>query len=101
MQFLRTVFWVILAVLGAVFALNNWVPVTVKLWSDIVIDTPLPFLMLLCFLIGLLPPLILHRIRLWSLNRKLESANRSLSETRAAHESVPVVAIGKPPVPLP
>jgi lipopolysaccharide assembly protein A len=87
MQFLRTVFWVVLAVIGAVFALNNWVPVTIKLWSDIVVDTPLPFLMFLCFLVGLLPPLLLHRITRWSLNRKLENANRSLVETRVAHEA--------------
>ena len=73
MQFLRTLFWVILAVLGAIFALNNWTPVTINLWSGLVLDTRLPVLMIASFLLGLVPMFIVHRATRWSLRRRLDS----------------------------
>lgn len=104
MQFLRTVFWVVLAVIGVVFAYNNWTPVTIRLWSGIVADFQLPVLLLIVFLIGLLPSWLLHRITRWRLNRKLEAANRSLAETRTALDPVvapPQVAGMLPPGAMP
>jgi lipopolysaccharide assembly protein A len=83
MQFLRTVFWVVLAVLGVIFSFNNWQIVSIKLWGDIIVDTPLPILLFVVFMLGLLPVLILHRATRWSLSRKLDAANRNLTETRA------------------
>ena len=87
MQFLRTVFWVVLAVLGVIFSFNNWQIVSIKLWSDIVVDTPLPILLLVVFMLGLVPVLFLHRATRWSLNRKLDAANRSLTETRVVADA--------------
>lgn len=81
MQFLRTMFWVVLAVLGVIFSFNNWQIVSIRLWGDIIVDTPLPVLLFVTFMLGLLPVLILHRATRWSLKRKLEAANRSLSES--------------------
>ncbi len=86
MQFLRTVFWVVLAVVGVIFSFNNWQIVSIKLWGDIIVDTPLPILLFVVFMVGLLPTLILHRATRWNLNRKLEVANRNLTETRAVIE---------------
>jgi len=97
MQFLRTVFWVVLAVLGVIFSFNNWQVVSVKLWSDIVVDTPLPMLLLVVFLLGLLPVLILHRATRWNLNRKLEAANRTLTETRATTPEITPAFQAVPP----
>ncbi|MBA3898068.1 MAG: DUF1049 domain-containing protein [Sphingomonadaceae bacterium] len=96
MQFLRTIFWVVLAVAGVVFAFNNWTPVTIRLWSGIVLDTRLPVLLLAVFLIGLVPPLILHRATRWTLKRRLDAAQRSLDETRAPLPFDP--AISAPPI---
>jgi putative membrane protein len=90
MQFLRTVFWVVIAVLAVIFAFNNWIPVTVHLWSDIEAEWKLPILLLAVFLLGLLPPWILHRVTRWSLRRKLETANRNLIETRGLNEAAPL-----------
>jgi lipopolysaccharide assembly protein A len=90
MQFLRTVFWVVLAVIGVVFAFNNWTPVTVRLWSDIVVDFQLPVLLLIVFLLGLIPPWLLHRVTRWRMGRKLEAANRTLIETRNVLDPVAV-----------
>ncbi|CAN5263623.1 hypothetical protein BH09PSE3_BH09PSE3_05950 [soil metagenome] len=89
MQFLRTVFWVIIAVLAVIFAFSNWIDVRVHLWSDIEAVWKLPVLLLVVFLLGLLPPWILHRVTRWSFRRKLETANRNLVETRATSEVAP------------
>ena len=95
MQFLRTVFWVVLAVFGVIFAFNNGGRVNVTLWGDIIIETPLWMVALLSFLIGLLPVLILHRATRWRLGRKLDAAQRTLLETRPVAE--PVYPAAAPP----
>ena len=77
MNFLRTLFWVVLAVSLAIFANRNWIDVTLSLWGDIQADVKLPFLLLLTFLIGFLPPYLLMRSRLWHLRRKLALAERT------------------------
>jgi len=89
MQFLRTVFWVVLAVVGVIFSLANWTPVTINLWSGLVLDTRLPVLLFATFLLGLVPMAILHRATRWSLRRRLDTANRALSETRDTNMHVP------------
>ena len=78
MNFLRTLFWVVVAVSLAIFANRNWIDVTLSLWGDIQADVKLPFLLLLTFLIGFLPPYFLMRSRVGSLKRKLVLAERPL-----------------------
>src|SRR3546814_16451788 len=46
MQFLRTAFWVALAIIVVVFSVNNWTPVTVNLWDGLRMDTKLPVLII-------------------------------------------------------
>ena len=77
MQFLKTLFWVALAVILVLFASVNWRPVTLTLWGGLEADVKLPVLVLLSFLLGLLPMLILHRARLWSVRRRLEAQERN------------------------
>ena len=89
MQFLRTVFWVVLAVVGVIFSFNNWQIVSINLWGDIIVDTPLPILLVVVFMLGLIPMLLLYRATRWSLTRKLDAANRNLSDARAVAEPVP------------
>lgn len=74
MQFLKTLFWVILAILMVLFALANWTQVTVKLWGGLLADVKLPVLLLAAFLIGFLPTFIIYRGRLWALKRRIDSA---------------------------
>lgn len=97
MQFLRTIFWVALAILGVFFALDNWRPVTIYLWSDIVLDTPLPMLMLGSFLLGLVPMIVLHRATRWSLRRRLDTTQRALDETRASSGLSSTAMVETPP----
>lgn len=84
MQFLKTVFWVIVAVLAVMFSYNNWTPITIRLWSGLVLDTQLPVLVIGAFLVGLIPYWILHRTTRWRLTRKLDAAQRSLNDVQSA-----------------
>ncbi len=101
MQFLRTIFWVVLAVLGVLFATTNWKPVTINLWNGVVVDTYLPVLMLGTFLLGLVPMLILYRATKWRMNRRLESTTRALVETRPSEFSGTMPPGAAPLVPPP
>lgn len=76
MKFLRTLFWVVIALSLAIFANRNWSDVTLNLWGNIQADVKLPFLLLVFFLAGFLPPYLLMRSRLWNLKRKLALAER-------------------------
>jgi lipopolysaccharide assembly protein A len=90
MQFLRTVFWVVLAVVIVLFSARNSQPVQVFLWGDLYWNPPLWTVVVVAFLLGLVPTLLLHRATRWNLNRKLDAANRNLTETRAVVEPVRV-----------
>jgi lipopolysaccharide assembly protein A len=82
MQFLKAIFQAFIAVVAAIFAYNNWTTVTVNLWGGVVLDTVLPVLLLIAFLIGLLPTFLLHRATRWRLNRKLNSAEKALADVQ-------------------
>jgi hypothetical protein len=72
MNFLKTLFWVVVTAVAVVFSVNNWSPIfPIQLWGGFVADTRVPVLMIGSFLLGLLPMLIIHRARLWSLRRRL------------------------------
>ena len=74
MQFLKTLFWVVLAIVLVLFAKANWTQVTVNLWGGLQMDVKLPVLVLSAFLIGFLPTFLLARGRIWGLKRRLESS---------------------------
>ena len=77
MQFLKTLFWVLIAVLVVLFSTRNWFDVTVSLWSDIQADIKLPILLLIAFLIGFAPTWSLMRTRIWSHRRRMEAMERN------------------------
>jgi lipopolysaccharide assembly protein A len=77
MQFLKTLFWVVVAVVMVLFARDNWRMVEVSLWNGLVADVKLPVLVLFFFLLGFLPTLIMYRARLWSLKRRLDTQAQS------------------------
>jgi hypothetical protein len=71
MQFLKTLFWMVLAVSIAIFATRNWRDVTVDLWGPLAADIKLPLLMALMVLLGWLPTWLILRSKLWTARRKL------------------------------
>lgn len=97
MQFLRTLSWVVLAVVAVIFSVRNWTPVTVKLWGGMEADAKLPVLIFGAFLIGLLPTYVLHKATRWSLRRRLDSAERALADARGepaddVHQPLPTAS---------
>lgn len=82
MRFLKTIFWTLIAVVAAIFGANNWIPVSVNIWNGMMVDTYLPLLLLIAFLIGMLPVLLLHQLTRWQLGRKLETTKRALVEAQ-------------------
>ncbi len=77
MQFLKTLFWVLVAVLLALFSFRNWFDVTLNLWGDIQADIKLPLLLLFAFLLGLLPAWLILSTRVWSHRRRLDAIERT------------------------
>ena len=73
MQFLKTLFWVMLAVVLVLFARANWNIVTLELWGNLQADVKLPVLVIGAFLLGFVPTLVVYRARIWSLRRRLET----------------------------
>lgn len=92
MQFLKTLFWVALAVALVLFASVNWKPVTVALWGGLEADVKLPMLVLAAFLIGFVPMLILYRARIWSMKRRVEGFERHAASLAAPVTPTPVAA---------
>lgn len=81
MQFLRTLFWVVVAVFIAIMARNNWTDVTLNLWGSLQADIKLPLLIAVAFLLGFLPPFVLLRAKVWRLRRKLALAEQPVPLT--------------------
>lgn len=101
MQIVRTIVWVLLLVALLAFSVANWEPVvTVRIWENLVVDTRLPAIVVISFLLGFVPLWLLHRASLWQARRRinaLETAARA-----AAQPAPPPPAIdpnaGFPPI---
>lgn len=80
MQIVRTIVWVLIFVALLAFSFFNWDPVEVTLWENLILETKVPALVIVSFLLGLIPMWAYHRSVKWSLNRRirsLENAARS------------------------
>ena len=73
MSFLKTLFWIVVAVIVALFCFNNWTVVGVNLWNGLILETKLPILLAFFFLLGLLPPLLLWQATRYRLRRRVQS----------------------------
>jgi uncharacterized membrane protein YciS (DUF1049 family) len=96
MQFLKTLFWVLVAVVVALFLRANWTPITLNLWNDIQADTKLPVVLVIAFALGWIPTWLILRTRIWSLRRRIEAMERNRlaalpPETAVAEEQEPAV----------
>jgi lipopolysaccharide assembly protein A len=70
MSFLKTLFWVVVAVIVALFCFNNWTVVGINLWNGMILETKLPLLLGFFFLLGLLPPLLGWQATRYRLRRR-------------------------------
>lgn len=102
MQFLKTLFWVAVAVALVLFATINWHAVTIALWGGLEADVKLPILVLGAFLLGFLPMLLLHRARMWSMKRRMEGLERQVALANAppAAPVAPSAPVSPAPEPI-
>ena len=84
MQFLKYLFWCLLAFLAAVFTFGNWYSVEVHLWGGLIALVNLPFLLFVTFLAGLLPMLAYHLTTRWRLRQRLVTSERTVESLRFA-----------------
>ena len=91
MQFLRTLFWVMIAAFVAIIASENWRDVTLDLWGNLQADIKLPVLLILTFLLGFLPTWLVMRGKIWRLKRRLgpEEQVRPVPAAPAAPAAAP------------
>jgi lipopolysaccharide assembly protein A len=82
MQILRTLFWVLFAIVAVVFAMNNWRDVRLDLWGGLFLEIRLPVLLLVVFLLGFLPTFLWYRVIRWRLHSRLTTRERELAELR-------------------
>ena len=102
MQFLKILFWCLLAFVAALFTYGNWGPVTIHLWSGLEALVNLPLLLLVTFLVGFLPTHLYHAAMRWRLRQRLGQAEDTLAATRALVGVPPRPAVPEPvPPPLP
>jgi uncharacterized integral membrane protein len=94
MQIVRTIVWVLLLAALLVFSAFNWKPVEVKIWEGLVLETKIPALVVISFLIGLIPMWMLHRANRFYMSRRISSL-----ETAA--RSAAVTPVAPPPAPEP
>lgn len=83
MQFLKTLFWVLVAVVLAIFAVynvNTWVDVALP--SNLTVNILLPLLVIGAFLVGVLLVWLPHRASVWSWRRKVDVTERKLLDER-------------------
>jgi len=97
MQFLKTLFWFLLAVVFAVFAIGNWTAIPIRLWAGLIAEVNLPMLLVFTFLSGCLPVLLYHHAVKWRLRQKLTSAERTVADLRGAAAPVAAMSPSAPP----
>ena len=98
MQIVRTIVWVVILAALLIFTAFNWNSVEVQIWTNMVLETKIPALVIVAFLLGLVPMWLIHRGTKWRLQRRiagLESAARANAKAAAA---TPVVAEPVAPV---
>ena len=96
MQFLKILFWCLLAFVAALFTYGNWKPVTIQLWGGMEALVKLPFLLLVAFLAGLLPTLAWNHAVRWRLRQRLTVAERNAAQARLLADPQPVEVAAAP-----
>ena len=86
MQFLKVLFWCLLAFFLAIFTNGNWTVVSIRLWNGLVADVKLPLLLAVTFLLGFLPTLLWHQLHSWRTRQRMAMNERALADLRASRQ---------------
>ena len=89
MRIVKTVIWVLVLIALLLFSISNWTTVEVKIWEGLVLETKLPALVVIAFLLGLVPMWLMAKAGRWRMSRRIaalesaaQAASLSLSSTR-------------------
>ncbi len=96
MAIVKTIVWVLVLVALAVFSYNNWTPIDVKIWENLVLETKLPALVTVAFLAGLLPMWLLHRASRWRSGRRISALETQARNVPPAMTSTQLEAAAPP-----
>jgi hypothetical protein len=91
-QIVRTIVWVLVLLAIFTFSAFNWRPIEVTLWDGIVLETKIPALVIIAFLLGLVPMWLYHRSVGWSLGRRIRSLENSIKSTAMARRHDPAAS---------
>ena len=101
MQIVRTIVWVLLLVALLLFSINNWNPVEVKIWEGLVLETKVPALVVIAFLLGLVPMWLMHRVSQWYFNRRIGSLENAAARAAAVAPAPAAAPVAAPAQPVP
>ncbi len=82
MQAIRTIIWIIVAVVLTIFAVANSQVVAVSVWPGYVAELPLSILIILVFLLGFLPPFLFNLGNRWRLGRQISMQEQVIAQLR-------------------
>ncbi|QIG55208.1 LapA family protein [Altererythrobacter sp. BO-6] len=99
MQIVRTIVWVLILFGLLVFSFFNWDPVEVTLWDNFVLETKVPMLVLVAFLLGLLPMWLYHRAAKWNLTRRITSLENAVRSNALSSRHSPPPSAGSAETP--
>lgn len=101
MQVVRTVVWVLILFGLLAFSFFNWKPVEVTLWSNMVLETKVPALVIVAFLLGLLPMWLYHRGAKWRLTRRISALETAARSNALSRHDPAAATTDTPPTPAP
>jgi hypothetical protein len=97
MQFLKALFWFLILGLAAAFAVTNWHPVEIHLWSGLIADVNLPFLLFVVYLGGLVPMLAIYHTVRWRMRSRIAMLERTVDDLRPAPAVPPAPIVATDP----
>ena len=98
MQTMRTIIWVIMAVILTIFAVANSQTVAVSVWPGFVAELPLSILIIMVFMLGFLPAFILSVGNRWRLGRQINIQEQVITQLRMPAPSPTTVEPANTPV---
>jgi len=95
MPVIRTIVWAVLLIALLLFSLNNWVRTEVRIWENLVVETPLPVVVIGSLLLGLVPMWLLHVARRWHMRKRISALEAAARQPSAALTSTQLDAAGQ------
>ena len=97
MQIVRTIVWVVLLFALLAFSFFNWRPVEVQVWPTLVLETKLPALVIIAFLLGFVPMWLIHRTSVWRSRRRMTALETATARMAAPAKPADTTVVAPTP----